>query len=1123
MKNERGKKIIAILLFILATILFYTFRPKGQGELTFKVYMDKNNAVNKAKNLALKYHWPIENSTQAAAFSLDEKAQTYFELEVGNYKQLNALIQKEKGYIPAIWTSSIIHENKKEKVDIFFTPSGKNYGFIVKVPESEKGPALDVKNAQKLAENEAFKNWNVNFDEYRLVGTGKKNQVNGRVDYTFDYERNKNIGAAKDKVELQVSGDKLTKVQHYLDIPETFSRKYEERRSSNNTIANVSFITFYILIFIVGLFCFFYLTKRRMILWKKALILSIFIVFISLISGITELKQTLINLDTTLYTKQLFYIITMVTVLLTALITAILTFASMMIGEGLSRKAFPKHPHFWRMMSFKNFGSWQFLDRVIIAYIFVICMLIYETLFYGTMNHFPGWWQPASMISDPNISTSWFAWIKGFGEALNAGFFEEFAFRALLISLGVIIGDKFNKRRLGITLAFIFQILMFSAGHANYPGFPAYARLVELLLVAFGFGLMFYFCGIIPGIIAHFTYDFILMNMYIITTSGKALIYQKILIAVIVLLPILLAFYGRVKNGCWNDLKDDSFNYSDQGIEILKNKEVESICKNDMAYDDKNSFNLYFGKNKKLAIYILTSVFLAAAIWELFSIHQVISPINIGKMEAESIAKKELQRNGFNLSDDWKVISDTETQNLEGKDILNGNEGFSDENFIGFEGEKSYKLLLGGYINPIKWHVRFIRVKGNIDERAEEFNVYITGRNGVVNVQHIVPKNKAGENLSKEKAKEILVKAVNSKYGIDFNNLKEISSDEIKLSRRTDWSFALEDDSIKLRIYKPEIRAVVSENEILVMERTLRLPEGIKGELFKKDVYKVLLGALLLLPLVLIVIVTSVKAIIAWTKADLSKKIFIRIFMILLILNFAAIPLNISTIEMGFSTAEPLNSQLIITSALSLIGKIILIFIESSIIAYTNSFYKRFIHKDQIYIVLAILAAILIFVVSVIFIRRPILNFHSSIKYSLGSYNNYISQIVTIVNSFIGELVIFLSISSFLKRLKKWYNEIIMAILLFYPLCLAALDNAYYPWRYLAAAIICLVYILAYYFLFKIDITLVPIAVGTGLVLINLLTVALNQYQIINLSIVTAIFTLILLIFYFYGLLNKKF
>jgi len=1114
MQKQIGKKLIALIIFAVMATIFFVTAPTPQGDLTFKVKMDTDKAISSAKAIGEKNGWQIKNSTEVASFSLDGEAQTYYELQVGNYKKLNSLIEKEEGYIPAIWTVSIIPKDGDNKVSVYYTPSGKLYGFNQNVLDNVKGAALSEENARTIAERDATLNWNFNSDEYKLIDKSNKTQTNGRIDYTFNYERAKKIGEANDRVVLVVTGDKLTKVQHYLNIPESFSRKYQERRSSNDSIASSSMLVFYILIFIVGFFCFSYLSKRKMIQWKKPLAFSILIVVLTVLSSLSTLKQALIGWNTSVLSPWVCYVMIVCGVLLIGIFTALFTYISLSIGEGLSRKAFPKHLQFWRMLSIRNFGSWQFLNRVIIAYVFVVIMLMYETVFYGTMNHFPGWWQPASMVTDPNIQTNWLAWISGFAQALNAGFFEEFAFRAIPISLGVLIGSKYNKRKLGVVIAFVFEILMFSAAHANYPGFPAYARLLELLIVAFGFGLMFYNFGIIPGIIAHFTYDFILMSMMIITTSGKALIYQKVIIVLIVAAPLLLAIYGRIRNKEWINVTEDVYNAANQGELTVENistqvdpiiEETESKNQDDEIHEPKA-----MGK-KDIIISGVFGILVISIILGLFTIHSAIPPLKTEKNQAEILARQEIEKEGYKLSGNWKVISDVEPSDI--TDVL----------FIKTEGKDKYKSLIGNYINPLKWKVRFIKTVGDANERTEEFDVEVIDKNHDINVQHILAKNAKGENLTKFEAQKVLYNAIKSKYNIEETDLKEISASELKLDNRTDWSFTLQDKTTKLKLYIPTITVVVSGDKVLQIDKSLEVPQSKKREMVKKYIGLTMAVVVFLLVFIGFIIAAGVKSIIGWTKKQISKPIFFTMFAILLVLNLLSLILNIPTSEIGFSTDKPYNTQLITALAGGVFGRVVISFLEATIISYTKSFYKKATDNNYFKILISICAPLFISALSIIFTQEPVLSVDSSKFCSLGSYSKLLSEICSICTSFIGSLTLLCAIVIMVKIMKNKYVEIFVAVLLFLPLSITAISDFSAPLMIIMPIITLVTYVLLYKYIFKDNFTFAVLTVGTFNILGNVRGVALNQYPNLNISTVIGVLINIGLVIYTYRMLGKKF
>ncbi|NMM62748.1 hypothetical protein HBE96_08570 [Clostridium sp. P21] len=1124
MKINTWKKVGGLILFSIIAALFFTFAPNAQEDLDFNVKMNKNQAINETKKLAEKYGWELKNSRETASFSLDEKAQTYYELKVGDSHKLNSLIKKEDGYIPAVWTVSIIPKGGNEKVDVYFTPSGKVYGFYKSVLDDVKGVSLSENTAETIAEKQAVENWNLNLKEYKLIDKSQKIQSNGRADYIFNYKRNVNIGEAKDKVELQIKGDKLVKVQHYLDIPESFTRNYEQQRSYNDNIANTSSFIFYILIFVVGFFCFFYLNRRKMITWKNPLIFVIFLIFMTFINGIFNMNQDLTYMDTTYLTPTLFYMVKIFISLIIGILTGVFTFISICVGEGLYKKAFPNHPNFWKMISIRNFGSWQFLNRVIIAYLFVILMLMYETIFYGTMNHLPGWWQPASMVIDPNIQENWFAWTGGFAQALNAGVFEEFAFRAMPICLGVLIGKKYNKPKLCIITAFVFEILVFSAAHANYPGFPAYARLVELLIVALGFGLIFYFFGIISGIIAHFTYDFILMTMMIMTTSGKPLIYQKILIVIIVILPLALAVYGRIKNGFWIDIEEDVYNAANIEEYVEEsNENSREIIENPIVDNEESETNKIKNwtesKKKNRIITAITVFFTIVSIIALFTIHSAIPQFNIERAEAESLAKMELQKEGFKLSGDWKVIS-----NVEVKDIYdNDDEIFVSQDFIRKEGRDKYKSLIGNYINLFKWKVRFVKFTGDINERAEEFQVTVIDKKHNINVKHILPKNRKGENLTKEKAEKLLYDFIENKYGLKKADLKEISAKENKLDNRIDWSFTLEDKTTKLKVYKPEINAVVSGSEILQIDKTLQISDSAKSQMVKKYAWIIAVVAILALAFIIPIIWIGIKAVIAWSKKQISKPIFFKLFLILLTLNIMSLFLNMPEKQMLFSTTSSFRSQIITSTAAGILGKVIVSFIEVSIIAYSKSFYRKPSKHSYFNVMLIFSITLLIFFIGTIFTGRNVMEVDNSIYCSLGTLNKFLGQLIYMCTSYIGKMALFLAIVIAVKNAKSKYTKIALAILLMVPYGIVSSFSSPSIIMLIFSLLGGVIYILLYKYLFQYDVALTAVFIGLGYILGNIKGIALNQYPTLNVSVVLSLIVTSFLIVYTYKLLEKEF
>ena len=152
-------------------------------------------------------------------------------------------------------------------------------------------------------------------------------------------------------------------------------------------------------------------------------------------------------------------------------------------------------------------SSTAILGRTVGGYLLVAIFFAYDVLLYLVTTRTLGWWSPSEALLHPDVLATYAPWLSAIANSFQAGFWEESLFRAVPIAGAALIGDRFGNRRLFIVLAFIVQAIIFGAGHAPYPNQPAYARPVELILPSIGFGLLYLYFGLLPGIVLHFTFD----------------------------------------------------------------------------------------------------------------------------------------------------------------------------------------------------------------------------------------------------------------------------------------------------------------------------------------------------------------------------------------------------------------------------------------------------------------------------------------------------------------------------------------------------------------------------------------------------------------------------------------
>lgn len=95
----------------------------------------------------------------------------------------------------------------------------------------------------------------------------------------------------------------------------------------------------------------------------------------------------------------------------------------------------------------------------------------------------------------------------------------------------------------------IVQCLVFAAAHASYPNLPGYSRLVELLLPALVFGLVYLRFGLLIAMLAHFEYDLLLMSLPIFDADSASLWIDRVLVLLAGLAPLLLVVWHWRRRG----------------------------------------------------------------------------------------------------------------------------------------------------------------------------------------------------------------------------------------------------------------------------------------------------------------------------------------------------------------------------------------------------------------------------------------------------------------------------------------------------------------------------------------------------------------------------------------------
>lgn len=1099
--------IVCSILFI-GTILFtYKYFSKAYPIISLDLQMDRQTAVKAAEELVEKNHWGPDQFRQAAIFQVDNEVKNYVELEIGGAEAFGKMIEEEL-YFPYTWRIRHFKESETNETLIRLTPQGTFYGFREKLPEDEPGTSLSSDEAQKIAENAADEKWGVDLTVFGLVEKSQKVQPGDRTDHTFVYERpDVKLGEARYRLRLVVGGDRLTELTHFVKIPETFLREYQEMRSANNTIATSALIVAAVIYIIggcvIGLFL---LLKQGWVLWRKALFWGLFIAFMTILAQINQWPLAWMNYDTAL-SSQWFLLQQIVMLLLTFLGEGLLLTITFMAAESLTRKAFPHHIQFWKVWSPEVASSKQVLGRTIGGYLVVGFFLAFDVALYLFATNVLGWWTPSAPLFDPNVLATYFPWLSSIAISLHAGFWEECLFRAIPIAGAVLLGKKFGKTILWVIAAFIVQALIFGSAHANYAQQPAYARLVELIIPSFVFGFLYFYFGLLPAIIMHYAVDVVWISMPLFVSSAPGIWIDRILIIIFTFVPLFIVLWNWIRVKKLQEVKKEHYNKFWKPPKKVISEPVE------IKTEEKSVLSL-----NKCRLLIIVGI-VGLIVWFLTSsFHNYAPYFSIGRGEAEKIAWETLKEKDIELSEPWQLLSSVQ-------EPLGDDDRFIWQN----EGEEKYQKLLGEYLSPPRWQCRFVRFEGEVTERAEEYQLYIGKKGEVLRYRHIIPEAHAGANLNKADARIIAYSVLNDTYHLDVSELKEISAEPSKLPDRKDWIFTFKDEkNYSLDQGEARISVEIAGDKVVDSYRYIHVPEEWERQQRSRDnqtqVVQIFMGILIFL----IFVAGVISSVVNWSRKKFSVSAFLTFFFLLFILGIISVFNEWPSMMSQFSTAEPLSNQIIMMVAISVVG---ILFISAGP-ALVNGFIISWkTSQPQSQSSLAEISAgfgVGFFIVALLSVAsylfepslKPLWADYSALSYYVPILNNALNPITDYILSTTLILLIF----NVADRLTKNWNKrkILFAVLIILTgFLVSGISTESLSFFLLTGLIKGVIYLLAYVIVFRYNLSLIPLVTGSVAIVEILQQGIMNAYPAAIPGTILAIILIGVVSFYWYRLLNK--
>lgn len=876
-----------------SAFLAFRYFPKAFPIVHLDLTMDRSQALEHAKIISTQFNLGPQNAQEATLFATDELVKTFVELEGGGKDALVVMMDNNL-YQPYTWQVRHFKEFEQNQTNIYFTTTGIPYGFIETISENVPGAQLSSEQAGSLAREFAqAKPWSINFSQYKQVESSQEKQPSNRIDHIFLYERpNIKIGDGFYRLRIRVSGDHVSELTHFVKVPETFIRKYNNMRSANENLAYAAKLALMILYVLGGcMIGLFFLLRERWVLWKTPLWCAIIISGMTTLQNINEfpIKWMFYN---TAYSTIGFLLQQLLGTFTEFIYWVFILFISFAAAESLTRKAFGNKIQLWKVWNRQVASSLILLGHTIAGYLLAPIMLLFIVLFYIYTTQFFGWWTPSNALFNPNILATYLPWWESISISLRAGFWEECLFRAVPLASAALLGQHFGKRNWWLAGAFILQAIIFGAAHANYPAQPAYARLVELLFVSSLFGGVYLRFGLLPAVITHYVYDIMWFSLPIFISHASNALINKLIVITLALVPLWIVLISRFKVGAWLSLPTNVYNYAWQPAQIQPIKKVQTTSSKPIAVSP-----------------VIVGLFLTAGIIAIGGWLTTTKwcsdglSFTIDRNQALEKAKAILTEKNVATSDWYHMITPfTNYQQTEASVC---------QRFVWQEGGKEiYHQLLGTYVTSPDWLVRYVKFNGSLEERAEEHQLYLKPDGSIYRYIHQIAEDQPGETLDKDAAKKIALAVISTQFGLKPEELTDVSAIAQKHPNRLDWVFTFASpQDYPIKSGQARIDVTIGGNQVIDAYRYVHVPEEWKRADENKQLIINIIKQFCALCIYLLIIFGSLYVFMQWSigiRLDALIPFSTVLSCIFLFELFNSWP----TIIASFNTSQPFTDQL---------------------------------------------------------------------------------------------------------------------------------------------------------------------------------------------------------------------
>jgi len=781
-----GLWVLAALIGLLVVVHYHELAFPS-ASIDFR--MTRNEAEEAASVFLVQQGYRAETYRAVTVFDYDDNAKVYLERELGP-ERANELMHSEVSIWR--WRSRFFRPSEQEEFSVSFSPTGHLVGFFREIAEIRDGAFLPQTEARAIAENFLTEYQSLRLSDYNLI-EGETVIRENRADHTFTWERRDFLaGEATARTMVTIQGDRLGRYAEFLKVPEAWRRDYAHLRSRNMLMQEVAQSAF-IAIILAMLFVMVRELGRRRLTYRFGAQCGIALGLSSLALTLNTLPLTFIQYDTT-QSMGSFYGVTFFSAMMGACGWLLYITLAGSVSGAVYRTMLPEKLAPEWLVSRSTVRSKEYLMSCVVGYTMPLIMLGYITAFYLIGNEF-GVWSPAAIDYTDLASTS-FPWLYPLTVGLMASISEEFIFRMFAI--------PFLKRYLKSTfLAVLIPAVVWGFLHSSYPQQPFFIRGVELSIVGVLFGYVFIRYGIVSVLIAHYTFDALLMSMFLFQSSRLYFQVAAALVVGIMVIPMIPSLIALVKRRLMVDPKQTNVAVMYQ-LEEMAAANQEEPPASAAAVPPVTAALL----NRRMLIGIVVSVIAVLVLCISLPVTRFLDflDLRISRHEAIAIADDYLIQKGIDTAPFYRVAEFSRASHL----------GYIREK----EGLERLNEVYRTRLNPAGWQVRYF-----MPMEKEEYRVFVNPDGYVFRYTHQIDETEPGDSLNRDDALAIAVEAVEAS-GMDLGDYRVVESSQEQREARADHYYVWEDSVTVIEQGTFRITATVQGDEAVHVRPFFKTPEA---------------------------------------------------------------------------------------------------------------------------------------------------------------------------------------------------------------------------------------------------------------------------------------------------------